>query len=317
MDTRSTDDFSFLTWNMYLGTDVKLLMTSSKDQIPGKVTEAYQMFLATNFPVRVKAMAREIAEKKPDIIGLQEAVLWQITYSYFPNTLDFVQMLRTELKKWGLCYEVAAQNENMSVRLPDSHGNIVHLLDRDVILIRKMSGIKVIHRKEANYKTNLTIDILEQPIKVLRGWSLVDIKKDGCLFRVINTHLETDFPSIQVAQAREILEGPAKTKLPLIVMGDLNSNANGIGGETYRMFTAKGFHDGWESVGKGDGNTCCQDPTLLNSQSKLSQRVDLILYKNGWQPVKAELVGSSLNDKTPTGLWPSDHAGVYAKLKIK
>lgn len=300
---------------MYLGTDVKLLMTSSKDKINEKVTEAYRMFLATNFPVRVKTMAREIAAKRPDIIGLQEAVLWRVIFSYFPYTLDFVQLLRIELAKQGLCYEVATQNKNMSVRLPDRHGNVVHLLDRDVILVRKMSGIKVVNRKGANFETNLTINIAGQSVKILRGFSFVDIKKNGHLFRVINTHLETDFPNIQIAQAREILGDSAKTRLPLIVMGDLNSDANGMGEKSYRMFTAEGFQDVWKAVGKENGNTCCQDATLLNSKSELNERVDLILYKNGWQPVETELVGASLNDKTPTRLWPSDHAGVYAKLK--
>jgi len=49
---------------------------------------------------------------------------------------------------------------------------------------------------------------------------------------------------------------------------------------------------------------------LLNAFSTLNRRIDYILFKNGWNPIKAELVGESQNDGTEMGLWPSDHAGV-------
>lgn len=58
---------SFLTWNLYLGADVNPLFTATPDQIPQRVTEVFRQFLATNFPVRVKAIAREIAT--PDYYG--------------------------------------------------------------------------------------------------------------------------------------------------------------------------------------------------------------------------------------------------------
>lgn len=43
----------------------------------------------------------------------------------------------------------------------------------------------------------------------------------------------------------------------------------------------------------------------------------MILYKNGWEPIEAELVGKSQKDRTKTGLWLSDHAGVSASLHLE
>lgn len=318
MEDRRDFCFSFLTWNLYNGADFTPLVTATPAQLPERVTEVFRQFLATNFPVRVKAIAREIASKKPDFIGLQEAELWQLVIPNFRIvTYDFVKLLLTELKVRGLDYEIAAQNRNFSAELPDSNGNLVRFLDRDVILIRNGHGLKVINRKEANYEANLIVPIAGQPFEILRGWSSIDVKLNKHFFRMVNTHLEPDAPNIQVEQAMELLEGPAKTKLPLIITGDLNSNADGSGTPTYGIFIDAGFRDVWREVGKGPGFTAHQDPDLLNAVSRLNSRIDFILFKNGWKPIKASLVGEKQDDRTSTGLWPSDHAGVSARFGLK
>ncbi len=92
-----------------------------RQKLPEVVTEVFRQFLATNFPVRVKAIASEIFAKKPDLIGLQEVEVWQLE---IPNlgivTYDFVELLLIELKEIGLDYKIAAQNRNYSAQLPDS-----------------------------------------------------------------------------------------------------------------------------------------------------------------------------------------------------
>ena len=65
---------SFLTWNIYQGFDVAPLFAATPEQVPEAVTQVYRQFLATNFIVRAKAIAEDIASKKPDLIGLQEVV---------------------------------------------------------------------------------------------------------------------------------------------------------------------------------------------------------------------------------------------------
>jgi endonuclease/exonuclease/phosphatase family metal-dependent hydrolase len=310
---------SFLTWNLYLGADIEALLTTPPplNQIPVRVTEVFQKVLATNFPVRVKSIAREIALKKPDLIGLQEAVIWQQVIPYFRLvTIDFLQLLLDELKKLGLQYEIAAQNSNVSIELPDSQGNIIRLLDRDIILIRTSRKLKIVNKKEANFKSNLDIQIAGQTFKTVRGWSFVDVKTDGITFRVVNTHLDPK-AKIQVEQIKEILDGPANTILPLIILGDLNSDAVHHDTPTYRILINSGFKDIWRKVGNGSGLTCCQGADLLNSVSGLNSRIDFLLFKNGWKPISATLVGDNSNEKTYTGLWPSDHAGVSGTLILR
>lgn len=308
---------SILTWNLYMGVELPPLFTSTRDQIPNLVSKVYRQFLATNLPIRVKAIAREIARKKPDLIDLQEAVRWQLIIpNYRKVTYDFVQLLLIELKKSGLDYEVAIQNKNTSVEIPDNNGNLVRLLDRDVILVRKGYRIKINKRMAKHFKTNLIVQIAGQQIEILRGWSSIDIQLEGQSIRMINTHLDTN-SDIQIYQANEILEGPAKTKLPLIVTGDLNSNAHNNDTPTYRSFIEVGFQDAWEESGNGIGNTCCQDPDLLNNASNLTSRIDFILFKNGWESIQAETVGDKPSSRSYSGLWPSDHAGVFSKLQLK
>jgi endonuclease/exonuclease/phosphatase family metal-dependent hydrolase len=298
-----------------MGTDLTPLITAPPDKLPETVTKIFRLFLATNFPVRVKALARVIASEKPDLIGLQEAELWELIIPTFGIvSYDFVDLLLKELRENGLRYEVAAQNRNLSAELPDSQGNIVRLLDRDVILKREEFKMKVTRRQEANFKTNLIVPVGGQPVEILRGWSSLEVRINGHVFRMINTHLDPTVPEIRVAQAKEILHGPANTHLPLIITGDLNSPPDST---TYKMFTDAGFHDVWRIVGNEPGFTCCQAPDLLNPVSMLSERIDYILFKNGWKPFEAKLVGKSQIDRTNTGLWPSDHAGLSATLALK
>ena len=87
--------------------------------------------------------------------------------------------------------------------------------------------------------------------------------------------------------------------------------------KVYQELIAGGLTDAWN---KDDpGFTYGQDPDLLNPDSKLSYRIDLILYRGGsnadFNVENIELVGDKQADKTPSGLWPSDHAGVVATLR--
>ena len=55
---------------------------------------------------------------------------------------------------------------------------------------------------------------------------------------------------------------------------------------------------------------------LLNPISQLSERIDLVLFRGGFHVEDIRLVGEKPSDRIPPGLWPSDHAGVVATLRI-
>ena len=307
---------SFLTWNIYQGFNTAPLFNPvlTPEQLPEVVTQVFRQFLATNFPVRAQAIARAIASEKPDFIGLQEAVRVKLIIPTFRTvTYDFIEILLEALEERGLKYEVAARNNNVEVEFPDSNGNRIQFLERDVILIRKDSKLKVIRRQEANFQTNLTLPIAGQPFTIIRGWSSIDVKIARQVFRMINTRLDPTAEAVRNAQAEEIIQGPAQTSLPVVITGDLNAIPNS---STYELFVNAGFKDTWNKVGEGLGFTAEQSADLLNAVSLLNQRIDYVLFKNGWKPIESELVGEEQKDRTKTGLWPSDHAGLSASLSI-
>jgi hypothetical protein len=86
---------------------------------------------------------------------------------------------------------------------------------------------------------------------------------------------------------------------------------------TYVDFIAAGYNDVWnELFPLAPGLTCCQAPLVSNPVSQLYQRIDLILTLGSIAPRHVALFGADPFSKTPSGLWPSDHAGVAALLKF-
>ncbi len=140
----------------------------------------------------------------------------------------------------------------------------------------------------------------------------------------MTTHLETeDFPAVQEAQAGEFLKGPAKGGT-IIATGDFNSAADGSTTNSYAQVTAPGkFRDAWDEDQLGPGLSCCQEsntpplaPGALNNPvSTLRTRIDLILTRGAAKSDGAQLIGDSPFEATPP-LWPSDHAGVVAQLRL-
>jgi hypothetical protein len=49
-----------------------------------------------------------------------------------------------------------------------------------------------------------------------------------------------------------------------------------------------------------------------------SGRIDYVFYQPARQSaVSADVIGDKVTDRTPTGLWPSDHAGLVVSLRLK
>jgi hypothetical protein len=102
----------------------------------------------------------------------------------------------------------------------------------------------------------------------------------------------------------------------VILAGDLNADAN-RNAPSYRLFREQGrFRDAWTDVKKDDpGPTCCQADDYRNSRSSLERRIDVVLHRGeDLRASSADRSGDDPRDKTPSGLWPSDHAAVIADL---
>src|SRR3990170_6945483 len=135
-----------MTQNVYHGVDAEFsaipTATGFLDLLQ-KVAAVYQCYFARNFPERAAALAAEIEATRPDLIGLQEAILVRTQSPpdgpATPATtvaLDFVRILLDALAARGLHYEVVVQSIGFDAELPSGLGFDVRHTDREVILAR-------------------------------------------------------------------------------------------------------------------------------------------------------------------------------------
>lgn len=317
-----------MTYNLYLGADLTPIVIAPPEDIPQVVSNIVRQVNQTNFPQRSKSIARLIKRTRPDLIGLQEVAFWSVKSTTGKSVLNFLNILLNDLRNMGLRYRVIALNRNFLGQLPDASGSIVKFLDRDVILARCNAPFKITNKQEKNFQTNLTLEVAGQPFTILRGYSFVDITfPNHNKVRFLNTHLEPDSAEVRLAQAKELISNPLATSLPVVAVGDFNSNPANSTNQAYRALINAGFKDAWNIAGRGPGFTALQAPNLLNPISTLKERIDFILYRNALVPKKKNkfiqfkvqqirTIGDTQRNRTPSGLWPSDHAGVVGQLRI-
>ena len=317
-----------MTYNVFLGGDLTPVLTASTpEEFVAAATTIYQQVGATDFPARARSIAKSIDETDPALVGLQEVTLWRTdTPADGPATpatdvaFDFLDILLDALAERGLEYRAVSVVENFDGEAPTALGFDVRLTDHGVILARTdlpKSQLKITNEQHGNFDAMLEIpNPVLGTIEVVRGWNSVDAKVRGKSFRFINTHLEAFSPVAQVAQAQELLAGPASTSLPVVMVGDFNSHADGSTTPTYGMLVAAGFTDAWTEARPDDpGNGCCWNSDLVSGV--LDHRIDLILFKGGrFAATWADLLGEEARDLTPAGLHPSDHSGVFAELEF-
>jgi endonuclease/exonuclease/phosphatase family metal-dependent hydrolase len=174
------------------------------------------------------------------------------------------------------------------------------------------------------------------PVVFKRGYVAVNASVWGKSYRFVNTHLEErEAGPIQALQTQELIGILGQETLPVILVGDLNSSPRDPVTESpygkivppYKQLVMNGYADVWKRslFTRGDpGYTCCQAENLSNTESVLYERVDHVFVRDNPHsapfsivgPVVAYLVGEEPKDKTPSGLWPSDHAGVVARMLI-
>jgi endonuclease/exonuclease/phosphatase family metal-dependent hydrolase len=337
----AADEFTVMTRNLYLGADLTPAMAARN---PGDFMTAVSGILETiamnNFSERAEALAAEIVEERPHLVGLQEVYNFTINGSNgTPPFRDHLADLLAALQAQGVEYQVAAVVNNLNLQLPFA-GNLIGVLDRDVILARSDVATEVIdfgsgcNKSEAgcNYNVVATLpnplDPTLPPISIERGFVGVAAGlPDSQRVTFVNTHLEVrevgPFGLLQALQAQELLANLGNLNGPVILVGDFNSDPRDPVQSSivppYTQLVAARYADAWleHRPGNPNGFTCCQNEDLFNPQSALYERIDLILTSEVPRKVKVDLVGNQIPDKTyPSGLWPSDHAGVAARLTL-
>ncbi len=312
-----------MTRNVYLGADVDpILSASTPEEVPVAVAGAWAQLEANDFSARAKALAKEIASKRPHLVGLQEVALFR-RFSASSGAMvevDFLELLKASLLARGLAYEVAVVQTDSDVSMPllagfDAAGapilDGVQMIDREVVLVRK--GVSFSQAKAARYAVGLPVAIAGGSVEIVRGWASVVAQTEHGPVRFVTTHLEDHVAEVQLAQAAELLALLGEEKLPVIVVGDFNSPVDGSQTATYATIAAAGYRDAWSAIHpKEPGFTCCQAADLHTTQP-FYERLDLVFVRAPKRalPIRsASLVGNQVVDRTGSGLWPSDHAGV-------
>lgn len=341
-----------MTRNLYLGGDITrpLAALAAPPDRQAEVFVAANSTLRaivdqTNFPLRAKQLAREIDQRKPDLIGLQEVALWRHgpldgspaeTVDY-----DFLQILQNELAALGENYHVAHVQPESDVAGPavfDGSLQNIRLTMRDVVLERAHNGVHVTSASGANYQARIPLTIAGQSLSFIRGYDVVDVKAGGQRLRFVNTHLESQLSDVAYAQAQELLAGPAAPNgIPTIVVCDCNSDPLDTSvkpGEThahqdpYLLITGSGFSDEWlrfapAEAGFTSGLSELVNDTPEQAAAAFNHRIDMVFGRRAdGSPMPVEhgwVTGKDPNERTaatPIGrLWPSDHAGVVIRLR--
>ena len=323
---RSPVTFRVMTRNLYLGTNLDaIVQAKSTREAFSAVEKGWANVQANDFPTRARAIAKEIATARPDFVGFQELSLYRTqTPADFTVTpaktvvLDYAKELRKALAARKLHYRFLAIGDETDAELPsgDPPNMDIRLTIRDGLLARIDKKIKIRRVRTGLYST--TTPLFGGFVIAKRGWVLADATVGGRTFRVVTTHLESFNDTSQVAQGKELVApgGPVATNLPTILLGDLNSRADGTGTPTHANLLAERFQDAWPQAHPGDvGLTCCHGDDLREVGGPFYSRIDYVLMRNGFRAVAAGIVGEAPGDRLD-GLWPSDHAGVWARLRL-
>lgn len=318
-------DVTVMSRNLYLGGDLlPLVGARTREEFEQRAAELVQSVQATNFPERAKAIAREIDRYGPDLIGLQEVSLWRRGADGVKDgpatpattvVYDFLAILRRELRARRLSYRVARSHQGFDFEAPTALGYDARLTIYDVVLARtgRRAGLRVSRPRSGTYTTRLTVPTAVGSVSIPRGWVSVDGRKGGRSFRFVDTHLESFVADTRTRQAAELVArgGPLGSKRPTILIGDLNSDPAQAAPESdaFRNVTRAGFVDAAPRVGPTFGFSAdLRTPTF-------DKRIDHVLSRPRLRARGARAFGKSA--ATPSGLPPSDHAGVVATLRLR
>ena len=346
--------------NLYLGADLTPgVQATSLQGLSNAAGTIFNEVDTNDFATRAKGLAAEIRSQDPDLVGLQEVALWRtqpcdrvpIPPSATTVRYDWLQLLLTELNKGSRRYRtVISKNEFDFEIFANTDGNEQtsgpncpfgseingRLTMRDVILAR-VGRVRTSGAKSGTFKTLMQVKPAGAEVNVTRGWTATNAVVKGKRFRFVNAHLEA-FDSgtanstntgktvgngqIREAQGKELVKrgGPASGRLPVILVGDLNSDTTTEvkpgDGRAFRAVLKAGF----KRLAATKPYTCCLNVSDMRVSgggkvSDFDHTVDHVLTN---RPKQIRLIKSTVTGRSPVnGFWNSDHAGLFSSLRFR
>jgi len=341
------ESVTVMTQNLYQGTEFRHFAelqgkTPTQEEAIFATTRDYGTYVATRFKDRAQELAEQISRRHPSLVGLQEVATWH--QGAFdpghpfalpgPVSEDFTQELLAALEADGAHYAVASRHDNnftLAFPIETSSGLVaVGMVESGVILARTdlpASRLQVSNPQSGTYNAKIPPIknplVPSEPFEFSNSWQSVDATVGGKTFRFITTHLDALAPGGVVSgpQAEELLAGPANTTLPVVVSGDMNSGPL-TDPAAYNAFVAGGLSDTWVAAGLGAPPlTCCHlGPFDLSNEKSTAytQDLDHVFTRGNFSVLAEHLVGSTSSQFKHVGafIWPSDHAGMVARLGL-
>ncbi|MBU6277708.1 MAG: endonuclease/exonuclease/phosphatase family protein [Actinomycetales bacterium] len=247
--SQSATTVTVLTRNIYLGADVGVALALLPD-MPAAAQFMWDQMRANDITERAVALAGEIKQGQPDVIGLQEATTWSCSTGLSEQQVvyDFTDELLQALAASGQNYVVASTGANQARNPGFSIGPIPLLTTvhdpqvfqplfgsddaqcgftvADVLLVRESLQASVMAAGTVEYQQDTAI--VPALMVITRGYAWADISIGGTPTRFVTTHLESIWNPNEVPaatrQAQQLAQDLSTTAMPLVVLGDFNSD---------------------------------------------------------------------------------------------
>ena len=354
-----------LTQNLYVGADITrpLAAAQGAEGFQAKIVAVanendavYDTIQQTSYRTRSRLLAQQIADTRPDLVGLQEVALIRTGPLELDGNLlarnatdvdaDYLKILLRRLRQLEVPYRAVQVTDNADIEAPAfegdpyaepstmTDGRDIRVTDRDVVLRRVGSDVAVLEDGGGLFETAQSVHLGGGlTVSVPRGYGWVDASVDGRRFRFVNTHLEAFSSDIALGQAQELYAdgGPLDVPGNVVFVGDINSDPlDGTvhdGSEVphsaaYDALVDAGLFDEWLLWRPADeGWTSGLSETVDDETADgFDHRIDMVFGRNGkgdaLTVVGGRTVGTDVADRDPvSGLWPSDHGGVFLKLR--
>lgn len=239
-----------MTRNIYLGADVSVALALLPD-FPAAAQFMWDQMVATDINRRAPQLAAEASSSRPDVIGIQEATRWLCQPSLLGGqtlVFDFLQEFLQASRDAGNPYVVAEHDGSEAVNQGFAIGPIPGLTMvrdpavfqpifgtdeaacgftiADALLVREGLAGEVLAAGTTEY--DQAYPIVPGLLVIERGYVWADISIQGTPARFVTTHLEAasdaDVIPNSAIQARQLVDDLGGTAMPLIVMGDFNSD---------------------------------------------------------------------------------------------
>ena len=366
--TAANPTLTVMSRNLYLGADVGVALELIPD-MPAAAQFMWDQVKATDFSKRSALFVEEINRENPDVIGLQEATIWYCKAHFWSGKTEVFNFTKELLDALDGRYVIAEHEGTQAFNPGYSIGPIPFLTtvndpdtfqplfgsDKaacgfqigDALLVKTDRAADVLAvgntEFEAIYKVVPTI------MEIRRGYTWADIRIGSTVTRFVTTHLESLFGENEIPtaalQATQLINDLSKTKAPVIVMGDFNSDprdprgvdAPNPGGQptanekckvgatecnAYKLMRDAGFIDSGPDASDPAAFTWGMNALLSAPDSKrvesarkmgnnfgFTDRLDYIFFKNGVEVITSRVIGT----QPP---YASDHAGVVSELEI-